>query len=75
MLHVIVKLWLGKTEQRKQRPTDAIVGDVASILDYGDESASIALEEISAQEWTRKVYEPDIEGKSGTLYKKPGYRM
>jgi 4-oxalocrotonate tautomerase len=46
---------------------------VASILNYGDASISVAFEEVEAGAWREQVYEPDIAGKAGTLYKKPGY--
>lgn len=45
MPHVIVKLWPGKSEQQKQRLADAITKDVMSVLRYGEESVSLALEE------------------------------
>ena len=44
-------------------------------FDYGDESVSVALEEVAAAEWGEKVYRPDIVEKAATLYKKPGYEM
>ena len=75
MPHVIVKLWPGKSEQQKARLAQAIIKDVITVLHYGDESVSVAIEEIDADEWAEKVYRPDIEQKSDTLYKKPGYRM
>lgn len=75
MPHVIVKLWPGKTEQQKARLTDEIVRDVMDVLDYGEESVSVAIEEIESQDWAEKVYQPDIVSKSETLYKKPGYKM
>ena len=53
----------------------AITKDVASVLNYGDESVSVALEEVAAAEWAEKVYRPDIVEKAATLYKKPGYEM
>ena len=43
------------------------------VLHYGEESVSVALEEVDAQHWVEEVYQPDIVGKAGTLYKKPGY--
>ena len=43
------------------------------ILYYGDESVSVAFEEIKAQDWASSVYGPDIKKKWNTLYKKPGY--
>jgi 4-oxalocrotonate tautomerase len=44
-------------------------------LDYGDESVSVALEEVTPAEWAEKMYRPDIVDKAATLYKKPGYTM
>ncbi len=73
MPHVIVKLWPGKTGQQKQRLADAIAKDVMDILGYGEESVSVALEEVDAQEWAAKVYKPDIQRNWDKLYKKPGY--
>jgi 4-oxalocrotonate tautomerase len=74
MPHVIVKLWPGKSEKQKMRLAEAITDDVRKILDYGDESVSVACEEISAADWAEKVYEPDIVNSPGKLYKKPGTR-
>ena len=75
MPHVIVKLWPGKSEKQKKRLTDAITREVMEVLDYGEESVSVALEEIPAAEWAEKVYRPDIVRSSAKLYKKPGYTM
>ena len=75
MPHVIVKLWPGQTEQQKKRLAEAVTKDVMEILHYGDESVSVAMEEIDSQDWAEKVYKPDIQGKWNTLYKKPGYKM
>jgi 4-oxalocrotonate tautomerase len=73
MPHVIVKLWPGKSDEQKRRLSDAIVRDVTSILNYGDESVSVAFEEVGARDWKSKVYEPDIVGRWNQLVKKPGY--
>jgi 4-oxalocrotonate tautomerase len=75
MPHVIVKLWPGKSEQQKRRLADAITKDVMEIFDYGDESVSVAMEEIKPQDWADKVYKPEIVNKAASLYKKPGYTM
>jgi 4-oxalocrotonate tautomerase len=75
MPHVIVKLWPGKSEQQKQRLADAIVKDVMSVLNYGEESVSVAMEEITSKDWPEQVYRPDIIEKPKQLYKKPGYTM
>lgn len=73
MPHVIVKLWPGKSEQQKKQLADQMVKDVMTVLHYGEESVSLAMEEVSPQDWTAKVYKPDIQEKWDKLYKKPGY--
>ena len=75
MPHVIVKLWPGKSEAQKRRLAEAISKDVARLLNYGDESVSVAMEEVTAAEWREQVYQPDIVEKAATLYKQPGYTM
>ena len=75
MPHVIVKLWPGKSEQQKTRLAEAITKEVMNTLHYGEESVSVAFEEIPAQEWAEKVYKPDILNHPEKLYKKPGYTM
>ena len=45
------------------------------VLHSGDESVSVAFEEVDANDWGQTVYEPDIVRKADTLYKKPGYTM
>ena len=73
MPDVIVKLWPGKSEQQKARLAEAITKDFMEILHYGDESVSVAMEEIKSQDWLEKVYKPDVKNKWDKLYKKPGY--
>jgi 4-oxalocrotonate tautomerase len=75
MPHVIVKLWPGKSEEQKQELADRITTSVMDVLDYGEDSVSVAFEEISATDRPSKVYRPDIVDTPGKLYKKPGYRM
>jgi 4-oxalocrotonate tautomerase len=75
MPHVIVKAWPGKTEVQKQKLADAITRDVMSILGYGQESVSVAFEEVEASRWKDDVYVPDILERRDILLKKPGYRM
>ena len=75
MPHVIVKLWPGKTEQQKKELAERITKVVMDVLDYGEESVSVALEEISSRDWAEKVYKPDILAHPDKLYKKPGYDL
>jgi len=70
MPHVIVKLWPGKSERQKLRLAEEITRSV-----YGQESVSVAFEEIAAKDWASKVYHAEIVGNGGKLHKKPGYTM
>ena len=73
MPHIVVKLWPGKSEKQKIRLAEEIVKDVMTILHYGEESVSLAIEEVKQEDWKEKVYKPDIQDKWEKLYKKPGY--
>jgi 4-oxalocrotonate tautomerase len=73
MPHVIVKLWPGKSEQQKVRLAEEIAKDVMDVLDYGEESVSVAIEEVEPRDWAEKVYKTDIVNDAEKLYKKPGY--
>ena len=75
MPHVIVKLYPGRSEQQKIRLAEQIVKDVVDIIKCGEESVSVAIEEIKPGDWAEKVYKPDILNAPGKLYKKPGYSM
>jgi phenylpyruvate tautomerase PptA (4-oxalocrotonate tautomerase family) len=53
MPHVIVKLWPGKSERQKARLSEQIAKDVMNVLNYGEESVSIAIEEVEPEERRR----------------------
>ncbi|MBK4738519.1 tautomerase family protein [Noviherbaspirillum pedocola] len=73
MPHIIVKIVSGKSEQQKCSLSQAITKRVTNILGYGKDAASVAFEEVAAKDWMDQVFEPEIQGKQKTLYKKPGY--
>lgn len=73
MPHVIVKLWPGKSEEQKAHLAEATTRDVVDILKCGEDSVSVAVEEIKSQDWVERVYRPDIKNNWAKLYKKPGY--
>jgi 4-oxalocrotonate tautomerase len=73
MPHVIVKMSPGRSEEQKARLAEAVVKDVTAIANVGDESVSVAIEEVKPGDWAEKVYKPDILNGPGKLYKKPGY--
>ena len=73
MPHVIIKLYPGRTEDQKLRLADEIVRDVVEIAKCAEKSVSVAIEEVHPDDWTEKVYWPDILDKAHTLYREPGY--
>jgi len=72
MPHVLVKLYAGRTDQQKIKLAEAITKAVMSTLKLGEESISVAVEDIAPAQWTEKVYKLDILN-NPKLYKKPGY--
>jgi 4-oxalocrotonate tautomerase len=75
MPHVIVKLYPGKSEEQKQRLAAEIVKDFIELFGYGEESLSVAIEEVPKEHWAERVYKPEIVGNAEKLYKKPGYTI
>jgi len=75
MPHIIVKLWPGNSKQQKARLSEAIAKDVMNVLKLGEESVSVAIEEVKPEDWAEKVYKPEIQNKWEKLYKKPGYDL
>ena len=73
MPHISVKLYPGRSEQQKVQLAERIVKDVVSLLKCGEESVSLAIEEIKPEDWAEQVYKPDILNKPEKLYKQPGY--
>jgi 4-oxalocrotonate tautomerase len=71
--HVIVKLYSGRSEQQKKALAEAVTKAVTSTLSYGEESVSVAIEDVAPERWVEDVYKPDILGNVENIYKKPGY--
>jgi 4-oxalocrotonate tautomerase len=74
MPHLIVKMWPGKSEQQKTRLAEQIAKDVITILHYGEESVSVAIEEVQSQDWADEVYKPDIQEKWDKFTRSPATR-
>jgi 4-oxalocrotonate tautomerase len=73
MPHVIIKMYAGRTEEQKKKLVKAITDSIVKIVDADKKYVSIAIEDVSPEDWAEKVYRPDILEKQNTLYKKPGY--
>ena len=73
MPHVIVKLQSGRSEKLKTKLADEVAKAVMATLNSREEAVSVGVEDVKPEDWTDKVYKPDILGKPETIYKKPGY--
>lgn len=73
MPHVIVKMYSGRSKQQKEALASAVTKAVTSTLGYGEESVSVAIEDIAPERWVEDVYKPEILRKAETVYKQPGY--
>jgi 4-oxalocrotonate tautomerase len=73
MPHVIVKMHAGRTERQKAKLAEAVTRAVMSSLGLGEESVSVAIEDVPPEDWVERVYKPDILRNLAKIYKKPGY--
>jgi 4-oxalocrotonate tautomerase len=62
----------GRTEEQKKLAADKLTAALCEALGCGDGHVTVGIEDYTPEEW-QKVFAEDIEGKSGTLYRKPAY--
>ena len=73
MPHIIVKLYPGRSEEKKKHLANTIVKDIVEIVGCEKKVVSVAFEEIEKNDWPEKVYKHDILDKKENLYIEPGY--
>jgi 4-oxalocrotonate tautomerase family enzyme len=73
MPHVIVKLYPGRSEERKKKLAREIVKSIIEIAECKEKSVSIAIEEVEPDDWAEKVFKPDIINNKENLVVTPGY--
>jgi ribosomal protein S18 acetylase RimI-like enzyme len=73
MPHIIVKLYPGRSEEKKRQLARRIVKDVLQIGGCEEKSISVAFEEVAPEDWAERVYRPDIINNRDKLMIKPGY--
>jgi 4-oxalocrotonate tautomerase len=66
-------MYPGRTAEQKKELASSIVNCITGIAKCEEKSVSIAIEEISPEDWAEKVYKPYILQKEESLVKKPGY--
>ena len=73
MPHIEIKCFPGRTEEQKKECAEKIADVVAETLGCKTSSVSVAIAEVSEDEWKEKVWDKHIAADCNNLYKKPGY--
>ncbi len=73
MPHIAVKWYKGRSEEEKQEFANAILETAVKVTGRDAVHFSVTIEDFEKEEWTEKVYNPDIAGKEDKLYIRPGY--
>ena len=73
MPHVNVRLYAGRSDDDKARLAEAIGRALMQALGSSERSISVAVEDVTPDDWMTEVYEPEITAKADRLYKRPGY--
>ena len=73
MPHVMVKLYSGRSEEQKARIAEEVTKAIMASVNCAEQSVSVSIEDVEPNDWTEKVYKPEITQKPEILYKKPGY--
>ena len=73
MPHAIVKLFAGRSEEQKRRIAEAVAQAIMASAGSTEAAVSVSVEDIAPDDWTEKVYRPDITARPDILYKMPGY--
>lgn len=73
MPHVIIKMYPGAAEEQKKELTKQVTDSIMRVFNKESGSISVAIEEVSENEWMDKVYETEIRPNLDKIYKKPEY--
>jgi 4-oxalocrotonate tautomerase len=75
MPHIVVKMFPGRTPEQKSSLAQALTKAMMENLGTPETAVSVGIEDVEKGEWMDKVAKPEIAGKSGTIFKKPGYEI
>ncbi|TMV78764.1 4-oxalocrotonate tautomerase [Thioclava sp. BHET1] len=75
MPHVSVKVSPGRSDAAKKALAEEITQAVIRHLGATDDAISVSVQEVTPEDWKVTVYDPEIIGGPGTLFKAPGYSL
>ena len=73
MPHIEIKCYPGRTEEQKKALAEKITEDVVTIFKTEESNVSVAIYDVSQDEWQEEVWDKQIAPNLGSLYKEPGY--
>lgn len=73
MPHITIKLYPDRTREQKQELSDKVTKAVMDVTGCRDEAVSVDIVDVKPEDWTEKVYNPEILPRMDQLIKKPGY--
>ncbi len=73
MPHVEIKCFPGRTEEQKIKCAEEVTKAITETMGCDASSVSVAINEISRDDWKEQVWDKEIAPKEAELYKNPGY--
>ena len=73
MPHVEITCFPGRTEEQKKLCAEKIADVIADTLGCKTSSVSVAVKEVTEDDWKEKVWDKKIVPDWESLYKRPGY--
>ena len=73
MPHVEITCFPGRTEEQKKLCAEKIADVIADTLGCKTSSVSVAVKEVTEDDWKEKVWDKKIVPDRESLYKQPGY--
>ena len=73
MPHVEIKCFPGRTEAQKIKCAEEVTKAITETMGCAASSVSVAINEISRDDWKEQVWDAKIVPDAEFLYKKPGY--
>ena len=73
MPHVEITCFPGRTDDQKKLCAEKIADVIADTLGCKTSSVSVAVKEVTEDDWKEKVWDKKIVPDRESLYKQPGY--
>lgn len=73
MPHIDISCYPGRSEAQKQLLAEKITQDIAEVFGCKESSVSVAIHDVSPENWKAEVWNTYIKSAGNDLIRKPGY--